>query len=328
MGDVLVFAETTTDGTLHPSVAEVIAVAASVGTPVAVAVSPLGGADALADALAAAGASRIAIVEDERVGRLAGGPQVAVLAAATRSLAPDAVLLAHRPGVTEIAGRLAARLDAPLLADVIGLRRGDSILALHSVLGGAYRCEAVADRPAVVTVRSGATRDRIPPAPADAARLDLDVDLDVETVPSATVSDVSISRVEGGRPALADASIVVSGGRGLGSREAFALVDDLADVLGAAVGASRAAVDAGFAPHSAQVGQSGATIAPDLYIAVGISGAVQHRAGMQTAATIVAIDSDPGAPIFDVADLGVVGDLFEIVPGLITALRERGQQSA
>ena len=294
-----------------------ITAARVLGEPAAVVVGKPGTADPLVDGLKSAGAAKIYVAESDTAENYLITPSVDVLAALAESASPAAVLLAASADGKEIAARLAARIGSGLLVDVVGVEAGPK--AIHSIFGGAFTVEAQAngDTP-VITVRPGA----IDAEPSDGAGEKVTVE-----VPEAAENAAKVTKrepaVAGDRPELTEATIVVSGGRGVGSAEKFSVVEELADSLGAAVGASRAAVDSGYYPGQFQVGQTGKTVSPQLYIALGISGAIQHRAGMQTSKTIVAVNKDEEAPIFEIADYGVVGDLFKVAPQLTEAVKTR-----
>lgn len=322
MSHALAFIETSASGEVRNTAAMLIAAASQLGTPVAVVVAAPGNGEALTTQLGALGAAQVYVAETDQAGGLLVAPQVAALEAASAALHPSAIVLAHSIDGREIAGRLAVRLHTGLLVDVVEVRAdGDVVIATHSVFGGAFTVEATVpgSGPAIVTVRQGAIEARI-----DAATPTLTTEpVTVDPTSAAAIDAFHDAAVATDRPELRGATRVVSGGRGLGSQANFALVEQLADALGAAVGASRAAVDAGYVPQTSQVGQTGITVSPQLYVALGISGAIQHRAGMQTAKTIVAINKDAEAPIFDIADFGIVGDVFTVVPQLIEALGKR-----
>jgi electron transfer flavoprotein alpha subunit len=316
MAEVLVLVEHA-EGAIKKVTSELITAARVVGEPSAVVVGKPGTADPLVDGLKAAGAAKIYVAESDDAESYLITPYVDVLASLVESASPAAVLLSSSADGKEIAGRLAARIGSGVLSDVVDVKEGAK--GIHSIFGGAFTVEAEAtgDVP-VITVRAGS----VDAAPSDGAGEVVKVEVPAQAE-NATKIIKREPAVAGDRPELTEATVVVSGGRGVGSEENFKVVEELADSLGGAVGASRAAVDSGYYPGQFQVGQTGKTVSPQLYIALGISGAIQHRAGMQTSKTIIAVNKDEEAPIFEIADLGIVGDLFKVAPQLTEAVKTR-----
>ena len=268
------------------------------------------GVDVSAAKLGEVGADRVLVAEAAAFGKYAPDAYTATAAAVVKAGGYGAVLVAATATGKDLAPRLAAALDAPLATDVTGLAfAGGKVTATRPVYAGRAIQQVTLDAPvAIVSVRPNTY------APGKSAKAGA-----VEKVPAVGTARVVVREVKAaaqGKLDVAEAAVVVSGGRGLKGPEHFALIEGLAKAFGAAVGASRAVVDAGWRPHAEQVGQTGKTVSPQLYVAVGISGAIQHLAGMKTAKVIVAINKDKDAPIFQVADYGIVGDLFEIVPRL------------
>jgi electron transfer flavoprotein alpha subunit len=321
MTEVLVLVDHV-EGEIKKSTFEMLTAARALGEPSAVVVGAPGTAAKLTDELREYGADKIYVAESDDAGFLT--PQVAVLAALVERVGPVAVLVVTSADGKEVAGRLALRTGSAWLNDVVAVTADGAVGATHSVFGGAWTVHARSGTAhPVITLRPGS----VEAVPAAGAGVEENVAIHVDgRSPTDSRSATVVSREQvatGERPELGEASVVVAGGRGVGSAEQFAVVEALADLLGAAVGASRAAVDSGYYPHQFQVGQTGKTVSPQLYVALGISGAIQHRAGMQTSKTIVAVNKDPDAPIFEIADLGVVGDLFTVAPALSEEITKR-----
>ncbi len=298
---------------------ELLTLARRFGEPAAVWLGP--GAEAARERLAEYGAAKVYATDGAGMTDYVAAPAAEVLAALVAQASPAAVLVPSTAEGKEVAGRLAVKIGSGVLTDAVDLADdGGAPVAEQSIFGGAIVVKSrVTGGIPIVAVRPNA----VPPeaAPGEAALEQVTVALSDAAKGARITERVIAERSE--RPELTEASIVVSGGRGVGNAENFALIEGLADRLGAAVGASRAATDAGWYPHQFQVGQTGKTVSPQLYLAVGISGAIQHRAGMQTSKTIMVINKDPEAPIFELADFGVVGDLFKVVPQLTEEIARR-----
>jgi electron transfer flavoprotein alpha subunit len=295
---------------------ELLTLARKHGEAAAVWIGP--GYEGAKDKLAEYGAAKVYVAADEELTSYVVAPKAEVLAKLVADNSPAAVLVAATGEGKEIAGRLAVKIESGVLTDVVGL--ADDFVGEHSIFGGAIVSHAkVTKGTPIVAVRPNSTAPEA--SPSTPAEEQVSVSLS-DAAKGARVVE-KVVQEKGERPELTEAAIVVSGGRGVGGADNFKIIEELADSLGAAVGASRAATDAGWYPHTFQVGQTGKTVSPQLYIAVGISGAIQHRAGMQTSKTIVAINKDSEAPIFELVDYGVVGDLFQVAPQLTEEINKR-----
>jgi electron transfer flavoprotein alpha subunit len=312
MAEILVLVDHV-DGVVRKPALELLTLARRIGTPVAVVLGAGEAAAAVAAKAGEYGAERVITADASEFADYLVVPKVDALQQIAASVNPAAVLVTSSGEGKEVAARLALRLGSGVITDAVDLTAGEQgPVATQSAFAASFTVRSrVSHGTPVITVKPNAAAPEAAPAAGS-----------VETV-TVTFSEAArgtkvtsrTPRVSSGRPELTEAAIVVSGGRGVGSAEA--------DALGAAVGASRAAVDAGWYPHSNQVGQTGKQVSPQLYIANGISGAIQHRAGMQTSKTIVAVNKDPEAPIFELADYGVVGDLFQVLPQLTEEIKTR-----
>ncbi|GAB3862172.1 electron transfer flavoprotein subunit alpha/FixB family protein [Nocardioides maradonensis] len=315
MSEVLVLVDHV-DGTVKKPTYELLAIAKRLGEPSAVFIGGADKAAAVAEAVKGYGAEKVYVVDDTEVKGYLVAPKAEVLAQIAGTASPAAVLIPSSAEGKEIAGRLAIKLGSGLITDAIDVEADGT--TTQSVFAGNYTVKAkVTKGTPIITVKPNSA------APEEGAGAGTVENVSVTISDAAKTAQIVASqpRQATGRPELTEAAIVVSGGRGTGGD--FTAVEALADALGAAVGASRAAVDSGWKPHTFQVGQTGKTVSPQLYVANGISGAIQHRAGMQTSKTIVAVNKDEEAPIFELVDFGVVGDLHTVLPKVTEGINAR-----
>ena len=318
MSEVLVVIDHA-DGEVKKPTYELLTIARRLGEPSAVFFGSPDQGDAVAEKVKKYGAAKVYVVDDAQIKGYLVAPKAEALQQLAEKTSPEAILIPSSFEGKEVAARLAIKLESGLITDAVDVQAGEGgPVTTQSVFAGNYTVQAKVTRGTpIITVKPNAAT----PEEAEGAG-------SVEAF-AATISDAAKTaqvvatqpRQSTGRPELTEAAIVVSGGRGTGGN--FEPVENLADALGAAVGASRAAVDSGWKPHSFQVGQTGKTVSPQLYVANGISGAIQHRAGMQTSKTIVAVNKDEEAPIFELVDFGVVGDLHAVLPALTEEINKR-----
>ncbi|UMG92983.1 electron transfer flavoprotein subunit alpha/FixB family protein [Nocardioides sp. TF02-7] len=319
MSEVLVLVDHV-DGAVRKPTYELLAIAKRIGAPSAVFIGGADKAAEVADKVKAYGAEKVYVVDDSEIRGYLVAPKAEALAqVADKAEGPAAILVPSTSEGKEVAARLAIKLESGLITDAVDVQVEDGTpVTTQSVFAGNYTVKAkVTKGTPIITVKPNAA------SPEEGAGAGAVEEVAVAVSDAAKGAQVVASqpRQSTGRPELTEAAIVVSGGRGTGGD--FTAVEALADSLGAAVGASRAAVDSGWKPHTFQVGQTGKTVSPQLYVANGISGAIQHRAGMQTSKTIVAVNKDEEAPIFELVDFGVVGDLHAVLPKATEEIEKR-----
>jgi electron transfer flavoprotein alpha subunit len=313
MSEVLIVGEQTDSHVSKPAL-ELLTLARRLGEPIAVVFGETD--ETVTKTLAEYGATRVLFIADPAIADYLVAPKAEALAQVAADLDLAAILITSTPEGKEIAGRLAVKLESGLITDATDIASDGT--TTQSVFAGNWTVTAAVTRGVpVVTVKPNAVTPEA--APNEPAAEQISVTISDAAKTARIVS--SEPKQSSGRPELTEAAVVVSGGRGTGGD--FAEIEELADVLGGAVGASRAAVDAGWYPYAYQIGQTGKTVSPQLYIAAGISGAIQHRAGMQTSKAIVAVNKDAEAPIFALVDLGVVGDLHKVLDGAIEEIKKR-----
>jgi electron transfer flavoprotein alpha subunit len=312
MSTVLILADFSGDHATKTT-AELATAAARIGSVSAVVLAPAGKGAALAATVNQGPISNIIVIESNDFASHGVAAVADALAGVVKDKSPAALLIASHAFGKEVAARVAVLTESGIITDAVDVAADAT--ATQLVFGGSTTVHSqVSQGTPIITVRPNS--------------IDADLSAASPAIENATAAISDIAKkatiassqppVKGGRPELTEANIVVSGGRGTDGN--FSAVEAFADLLGAAVGASRAATDAGWYPHSHQVGQTGKTVSPQLYVACGISGAIQHRAGMQTSKTIVVVNKDPEAPLFDIADFGVIGDLFNVLPQATAAV--------
>jgi electron transfer flavoprotein alpha subunit len=313
MAEVLVLVDHV-EGTVRKTTAELLTIARRIGEPSAVFIGS--GYEAAKDTLAQYGPAKIYVADAPELEEFLVAPKAEAVAQVAASASPAAVLVSSNPEGKEIAARLAVKLGSGIITDATDVAA--DLTTTQSVFAGSYTVTAKVNHGVpIITVKPNA----VTPEPAPTTPVEEKVEVVVsEAARTARIVDQQ-PRAATGRPELAEAAIVVSGGRGTAGD--FGPVEAIADALGAAVGASRAAVDSGWYPHAYQIGQTGKTVSPQLYIAAGISGAIQHKAGMQTSKTVVVVNKDAEAPIFAMADFGVVGDLHTVLPQAVEEIEKR-----
>jgi len=321
MSEILVLVDHV-DGEVSKPTNELLTIARRLGEPSAVFIGDADQVDGACERLQRFGAEKVYVIEaadDSDFDDYLVAPKAEALAQLVEQVSPAAVLIASGGEGKEIAGRLAVKTGSGLITDAVDVQPGDNgPTTTQSVFAGNYTVQAhVTKGTPIITVKANSAT----PEEAEGAAARETVTVDISDAAKTARVTARESRKSSGRPDLSEAAIVVSGGRGTGGN--FDPVEQLADSLGAAVGASRAAVDSGWYPHSFQVGQTGKTVSPQLYVAAGISGAIQHRAGMQTSKTIVAVNKDEEAPLFELVDFGVVGDLHAVLPAVTEEVKKR-----